>query len=76
MPGPAPKIGGTKDNPLFGEMMDILCSPSSLCGFPCISVPIGLNSIGLPIGMQIFGPNLKEQEVLNTAFIFESIINK
>lgn len=75
MPGPAPKIGVTKDNPLFGEMADLLDEPSALAGLPCISVPIGFNKEKLPIGMQIFGPQFREQEVLNSAYIFETLIN-
>jgi len=74
MPGPAPKIGVTKNNPLFGEMADLLTEPSALSGLPCISIPIGNNSEGLPIGMQFFGPQFKEQLVLNTAFTFEKRI--
>jgi aspartyl-tRNA(Asn)/glutamyl-tRNA(Gln) amidotransferase subunit A len=75
MPGPAPKIGVTKDNPLFGEMADLLDEPSALSGLPCISVPIGFNKEGLPIGLQIFGPQLKEQAVFDAAYIFETLIN-
>lgn len=76
MPTVAPKIGVTKNNPLFGELADILTEPSALAGLPCISVPIGLNSAGLPIGMQIIGPQLHEQDVLNLAYLFEQRIAK
>lgn len=74
MPGPAPKIGVTKNNPLFGEMADLLTEPSALSGLPCISIPIGNNPEGLPIGMQLFGPQFEEQLILNTAFTFEKRI--
>lgn len=76
MPGPAAIIGSSKDNPLFGELSDILAEPSSLAGLPCINIPIGFNKEGLPLGMQLIGPQLKDDLVLNTAYIFESIINK
>jgi aspartyl-tRNA(Asn)/glutamyl-tRNA(Gln) amidotransferase subunit A len=76
MPGPAPKIGVTKDNPLFGEMADLLTEPSALSGLPCINIPIGFNKEGLPIGLQIFGPQFKEQEIFDSAYIFETLINK
>jgi aspartyl-tRNA(Asn)/glutamyl-tRNA(Gln) amidotransferase subunit A len=71
MPGPAPQIGVTKNNPLFGEMADLLTEPSALTGLPCISIPIGKNKEGLPIGMQFFGPQFAEQLVLDTAYVFE-----
>jgi aspartyl-tRNA(Asn)/glutamyl-tRNA(Gln) amidotransferase subunit A len=74
MPEVAPELGVTKDNPLFGELADILTEPSALAGLPCISVPVGFNKSGLPIGMQIFGPQFQEQEVLNAAYIYESKI--
>ncbi len=76
MPGPAPKIGSSKDNPLFGEMADLLTESSALAGLPCISIPIGFNNDNLPIGMQFFAPQFKEQLVLDTAYIFENRINK
>lgn len=74
MPEVAPEIGVTQNNPIFGELADILTEPSALAGLPCISVPVGLNSAGLPIGMQFFGPQLKEQLVLNSAYIYETRI--
>lgn len=71
MPTVAPKIGVTANNPLFGELADILTEPSALAGLPCMSLPIGENSEGLPIGMQIIGPQFAEQLVLNTSYAFE-----
>lgn len=71
MPTVAPKIGVSANNPLFGELADILTEPSALAGLPCISIPIGDNSEGLPIGMQLFGPQLSEQLILNTAYFCE-----
>jgi aspartyl-tRNA(Asn)/glutamyl-tRNA(Gln) amidotransferase subunit A len=76
MPTVAPKIGVTKNNPIFGELADILTEPSALAGLPCISIPVGNNSEGLPIGMQIFGAQMHEQDVLDLAYIFEQKINK
>lgn len=74
MPSVAPKVGVTRNNPLFGELADMLTENSSLAGLPCISVPVGLNSEGLPIGMQIFGPQFQEQKVLDLAYLFEQRI--
>lgn len=74
MPNVAPKIGVTKNNPMYGELTDVLTEPSALAGLPCISVPVGLNSEGLPIGMQIFGPQFQEQAVLDLAYLYEQRI--
>lgn len=74
MPTVAPTIGVTANNPLFGELADILAEPSALAGLPCISVPAGLNSEKLPIGVQIIGPQFSEQAVLNLAYLYQEKI--
>lgn len=71
MPSVAPDIGVTANNPLFGELADVLTEPSALAGLPCVSVPVGKDNQGMPIGMQIFGPQLSEQAVLDLAYTFE-----
>jgi aspartyl-tRNA(Asn)/glutamyl-tRNA(Gln) amidotransferase subunit A len=71
MPTTAPKIGVTQGNPLFGELADMLTEPSALAGLPCISIPVGKDSDGLPIGFQIFAPQLQEQLVLDLAYTYE-----
>jgi aspartyl-tRNA(Asn)/glutamyl-tRNA(Gln) amidotransferase subunit A len=76
MPTVAPKLGVSKNNPLFGELADILTEPSALAGLPCISVPVGMDDEGLPIGLQIFAPQFSEQLVLDTAYIYETKINE
>ncbi|MCC7304356.1 Asp-tRNA(Asn)/Glu-tRNA(Gln) amidotransferase subunit GatA [bacterium] len=76
MPTVAPKIGVTENNPLFGELTDMLTEPSALAGLPCISIPVGIDSSGMPIGMQIIGPQFKEQAVLNLAYLYEQRVTK
>jgi Asp-tRNA(Asn)/Glu-tRNA(Gln) amidotransferase A subunit family amidase len=41
-----------------------------------MSVPAGENSEGLPIGFQIIGPQLQEQQVLNAGLIFEQELSR
>lgn len=76
MPTVAPKLGVTANDPLFGETADMLTEPSALAGLPCISVPVGTDKAGLPIGMQIFGPQFQEQLVLDLAYTYEQNIAK
>jgi len=71
MPTTAPKVGVTKDNPIYGELADELTEPSALAGLPCISVSVGKDSKGLPIGMQVIGRQMDEFNVLKAAHIFE-----
>lgn len=70
MPGPAPRVGTTKDHAMFGEMADILAEPSSVSGLPGISIPCGFVR-GLPIGLQIIGARFNETKILNAAYAYE-----
>lgn len=75
MPTTAPKLGVTKNNPIFGELADVLTEPSALAGLPCISIPTGFDKDGLPIGTQIIGKQFDEKSVLTTAYLFEKLLN-
>lgn len=70
-PTPALPVGASKDNPMFGEIADMLVEPSSIAGLPGINVPCGFSKEGLPIGMQIIGPHLSESIILNIANQYE-----
>lgn len=64
-------IGATKDNPMFGELMDVLVEPSSIAGLPGINMPVGFATNGLPIGLQVMGPQFAEDTILNIAYQLE-----
>lgn len=74
-PVTALSLGATKDNPMFGELMDVLVEPSSIAGLPGISMPIGFASNHLPIGMQIMGPQFAEDVILALAYQYEQETN-
>jgi len=71
LPGPALKIGESENDPMFGEMADVLAEPSSIAGLPGISVPCGFVD-GLPIGLDIIGPQFSEGLILQAANVYES----
>ncbi|MBI1871880.1 Asp-tRNA(Asn)/Glu-tRNA(Gln) amidotransferase subunit GatA [Candidatus Collierbacteria bacterium] len=73
-PGPALKVGATKDEPMFGEMEDILVEPSSLAGLTSAGVPCGFVD-DLPIGLQITGNQFDEAKVLDIAHIYQKTTN-
>jgi len=52
------------------DSMIRLVGPASLLGLPCLSMPCGTVD-GLPVGMQIVGPALGEQAVLDLGHAFE-----
>jgi len=68
-PTPAFKIGERKD-PLSMYLSDIYTVPVNLAGLPAISLPCGKID-GLPIGLQIIGPQFKDDSVLEIAQIYE-----
>jgi len=59
--------GDRVDDPLAMYLSDICTIPSNLSGHPAISVPIGLDSQGLPIGFQVMAPALGETMMFRVA---------
>jgi len=70
-PTAALPIGASKDQPMFGELADMLVEPSSIAGISGINVPCGFAKDGLPIGFQIMGPQYAEEKILNVAYKYE-----
>lgn len=62
---------GEKSNPLDMYLGDVFSVPASLAGLPAMSVPSGLSSDGLPLGLQIIGRPFDEQGVLNAGLAIE-----
>ena len=52
------------DNPLFGEIADVLAEGSSEAGLPGLTIPSGLSD-GMPTGIQFVGKHFDEQTILN-----------
>jgi len=62
------------DNPLFGEMSDILAEGSSEAGLPAISIPNGTVD-NLPTGIQFIGRSFDEQTIINIAKAVEQTVS-
>ena len=54
-----------------GELWLRNTRPFNAFGWPTISIPCGFTRAGLPIGLQIAGPNFTEARVLAFAYAFE-----
>ena len=50
---------------------DIFTIPSSLTGLPSLSMPIGLDKKGLPIGMQLISSHFAEEDLYRIAYVIE-----
>jgi len=70
-PSVALPVGATKDSFMFGELQDILVEASSLAGLPGINVCCGFSKENLPVGLQIIGPQLSEQLILDVAYAYQ-----
>lgn len=73
-PGPALKVGASKNQPMFGEMEDMLVEASSIAGLASTGVPCGFVD-GLPIGLQITCDQLQEAKSLMIADCFQRSTN-
>ena len=70
-PHTAPRIGESLKDPLAMYLGDIYTVAVNLCGLPAISVPCGVDSKGLPIGIQMIGNRFEEKKIFRSAAAFE-----
>ena len=73
-PNVAYEIGTKSNNPLEMYLSDICTVSVNIAGLPGISIPIDVNSDGMPIGMQLIGNRFTEQKLLNVAYSLEQEI--
>lgn len=71
-PGSAFALDEKPTDPITMYQQDIYTVTVNLAGLPGISVPAGLDSKGLPLGLQLIGPRLSEQQLFNTALVLEN----
>lgn len=70
-PTTAPKIGESLSDPMKMYLGDIYTISVNLAGLPGISVPCGMDSKGLPIGLQLIGDCFKEKTIIQAAYAYE-----
>ncbi len=68
------KVGEKDDNPLQMYLSDIFMCPVNLAGVPSLNIPCGFVN-GLPVGMQIVGPQLSEELLFQIGFAYEQETN-
>lgn len=63
-PSTAFEVGEKVDDPVQMYLSDICTISANLAGIPALSVPVGRDDDGLPIGAQVLGPTLSEDRLL------------
>ena len=70
-PDTASEKGELTDDPLKMYLSDIFTIPVNLAGLPGISVPCGMDSRGMPVGLQLIGDYFQEDIILKAAYNLE-----
>jgi aspartyl-tRNA(Asn)/glutamyl-tRNA(Gln) amidotransferase subunit A len=65
-------FGEKSNDPLAMYLSDIYTVSANLAGIPAISIPCGVDSKGLPIGVQVVGKQFDEGTILKVADFLES----
>jgi aspartyl-tRNA(Asn)/glutamyl-tRNA(Gln) amidotransferase subunit A len=64
-------LGEKVEDPLAMYLSDIFTTVANLAGIPAISIPMGKSKEGLPIGLQILAPALREDLIFEAAYGLE-----
>ena len=70
-PATAPRIGESLKDPLKMYLGDIYTVSVNLAGLPGISLPMGMDQRGLPIGVQLIGDCFQEKKIFRAAYGLE-----
>jgi aspartyl-tRNA(Asn)/glutamyl-tRNA(Gln) amidotransferase subunit A len=67
------RLGEKTANPLAMYLSDVLAIPPNMAGLPSLSIPCGLSG-GLPVGLQLIGPQFSENLLFRAAHALEQAI--
>lgn len=56
-------------------VQDFCTQPANMSGVPAISIPIKLSSKGLPLSLQLMGPNFSENQLFKVAKFIENAVD-
>ena len=66
-------LGEKTENPLAMYLADVLTIPPNMAGLPGLSIPCGLSE-GLPVGLQLIGPQFSENLLFRAGHALERAI--
>jgi aspartyl-tRNA(Asn)/glutamyl-tRNA(Gln) amidotransferase subunit A len=75
-PGTAFEFGKNSEDPIKMYLEDIFTVQANIAGIPAISIPCGLHSNGLPMGIQVMGNFFEEKKLFQFAHQLEQNINQ
>ena len=69
-------LGDRTDDPVRMYLVDIYTIPVNIAGLPAVSIPCGFatpddGDTALPVGLQLIGPHLAEDRLLNIAHAYQ-----
>ncbi len=67
------ELGAKTADPLAMYVNDLLTIPSCMAGLPGLNVPCGLSE-GLPVGLQLIGPQFSENTLFRTGYVLEQAL--
>ena len=66
---------GQKQDPIKMYLNDIFTVPASLAGLPGVSIPVGLDQAGFPVGIQLIANSFDEPNLISVAHALEKSVN-
>lgn len=70
-PSTAFRLGEHGDDPLAMYLEDVFTLPANLAGVPGIAFPVGFDTKGLPVGMQLMGRHFDESTLFKAAHAYQ-----
>jgi aspartyl-tRNA(Asn)/glutamyl-tRNA(Gln) amidotransferase subunit A len=72
-PSTAFRLGEHTDDPLAMYLEDVFTLPANLAGVPGLAFPVGFDSQGLPVGMQLMGAHFREDILFRIAHAYQQM---
>ncbi len=67
-------LGDRTGDPLAMYLSDVCAVPANLAGIPALSLPVGLDGRGMPVGFQVMAPALGEEMLFGAAAAIEQLV--
>ena len=69
------ELDGKIQDPIAMYYNDLFTTPVNLAGLPALSLPVGLDDKGLPVGLQVISPSFTESKMLGFSLAVEQLVS-